>query len=147
MNNKKLISDNYSNEERGISDLFLNYFVFNKVNSCSNLFLLKLLFVSKMIIQKLLGDRTYNTTKMRFIESNNSLDLNHMKNEKDERKKYGLGVFSRRFSSEKSPTITVASLFSFFFVRLQSHSDWSTFLTIETTKTTKTIRPSPVSGN
>ena len=36
--------------------------------------------------------------------------------------------------------------FSFFFVRLQSHSDWATFLTIETTKTT-TIRPSPVSGN
>ena len=26
--------------------------------------------------------------------------------------------------------------FSFFFVRLQSHSDWATFLTIETTKTT-----------
>ena len=34
----------------------------------------------------------------------------------------------------------------FFSVRLQSHSDWATFLTIETTKTT-TIRPSPVSGN
>ena len=30
-----------------------------------------------------------------------------------------------------------------FFVRLQSHSDWATFLTIETTS----IRPSPVSGN
>ena len=42
--------------------------------------------------------------------------------------------FSRRFSSEKSPTITVASFFS---VILQSHSDWSNFLTIETTKTTK----------
>ena len=26
--------------------------------------------------------------------------------------------------------------FSFFFVRLQSHSDWATFFTIETTKTT-----------
>ena len=26
--------------------------------------------------------------------------------------------------------------FSFFFVRLQSHSEWATFLTIETTKTT-----------
>ena len=37
-------------------------------------------------------------------------------------------------------------VFSFFFVRLQSHSDWATFLTLETTKTT-TIRPSPVSGN
>ena len=36
--------------------------------------------------------------------------------------------------------------FCFFFVRLQSHSDWATFLTFETTKTT-TIRPSPVSGN
>ena len=34
----------------------------------------------------------------------------------------------------------------FFFVRLRSHSDWATFLTIETTKTTS-IRPSPVSGN
>ena len=55
-------------------------------------------------------------------------------------------VFSRRFSSEKCPTLTVASFFFFFFVRLQSHSDWATFLTIETTKTT-TIRPSPVSGN
>ena len=44
-------------------------------------------------------------------------------------------VFSRRFSSEKSPNTTVASFFSFFSVRLQSHSDWSTFLTIETTKT------------
>ena len=55
-------------------------------------------------------------------------------------------VFSRRFSSEKCPTLTVASFFSFFFVRLQSHSDWATFLTIETTKTT-TIRPSPVSDN
>ena len=42
-------------------------------------------------------------------------------------------VFSRRFSREKCPTLTVAS---FFFVRLQSHSDWATFLTIETTKTT-----------
>ena len=52
------------------------------------------------------------------------------------------GIFSRRFSSEKCPTLTVAS---FFFVRLQSHSDWATFLTIETTKPT-TIRPSPVSG-
>ena len=31
--------------------------------------------------------------------------------------------FSRRFSSEKCPTITVASFFFFFFVRLQSHSD------------------------
>ena len=57
-----------------------------------------------------------------------------------------LVVFSRRFSIEKCPTLTVASFFSFFFVRLQSHSDWATFLTIETTKTT-TIRPSPVSGN
>ena len=37
-------------------------------------------------------------------------------------------------------------LFLYFFVRLQSHSDWATFLTIETTKTT-TKRPSPVSGN
>ena len=55
-------------------------------------------------------------------------------------------IVSRRFSSEKCPTLTVASFFSFFFVRLQSHSDWATFLTIETTKTT-TIRPSPVSGN
>ena len=55
-------------------------------------------------------------------------------------------IFSRRFSGEKSQTITVASFFSFFFVRLQSHTDWATFLTIETTKTT-TIRPSPVSGN
>ena len=59
--------------------------------------------------------------------------------------KLNMVVFSRRFSSEKSPTITVASFFSFFSVRLQSHSDWATFLTIETTKTT-TIRPSPVSG-
>ena len=55
-------------------------------------------------------------------------------------------MFSRRFSREKCPTLTVASFFSFFFVRLQSHSDWATFLTIEATKTT-TIRPSPVSGN
>ena len=47
--------------------------------------------------------------------------------------------FSRRFSSERAPTITVASFF-FFFVRLQSHSDWSTLLTIETTKTTKAIK-------
>ena len=54
--------------------------------------------------------------------------------------------FSRRFSSEKTPTVTVARCFSFFFVRLQSHSDWATFLTVETTKAT-TIRPSPVSGN
>ena len=45
-------------------------------------------------------------------------------------------VFSRRFSREKCPTLTVASFFFFFFVRLQSHSDWATFLTIETTKTT-----------
>ena len=52
-------------------------------------------------------------------------------------------IFSRRFSREKCPTLTVAS---FFFVRLQSHSAWATFLTIETTKTTS-IRPSPVSGN
>ena len=37
--------------------------------------------------------------------------------------------------------------FSFFFVRLQSHSDWSTFLTTETTKTIKAVRPSPDSGN
>ena len=62
--------------------------------------------------------------------------------------------FCRRFSSEKCPTLTVASFlvgafleksarllqwlvfFLFFFVRLQSHSDWATFLTIETTKTT-----------
>ena len=51
--------------------------------------------------------------------------------------------FCRRFSREKCPTLTVAS---FFFVRLQSHSDWATFLTIDTTKTTS-IRPSPVSGN
>ena len=42
-------------------------------------------------------------------------------------------IFSRRFSREKCPTLEVAS---FFFVRLQSHSDWATFLTIETTKTT-----------
>ena len=55
-------------------------------------------------------------------------------------------IFSRRFSNEKCPTITVAGFFSFFFVRLQSHSDWTTFLKIETTKTT-TIRPRPVSGN
>ena len=55
-------------------------------------------------------------------------------------------IFSRRFSREKCPTLTVASFFSFFFVRLQFHSDWATFLTIETTKTTS-IRPSPVSGN
>ena len=53
------------------------------------------------------------------------------------------GFVSRRFPSEKCPTLTVAS---FFFVRLQSHSVWATFLTIETTKTTS-IRPSPVSGN
>ena len=51
-------------------------------------------------------------------------------------------VFSRHFSREKCPTLTVAS----FFVRLQFHSDWATFLTIETTKTT-TIRSSPVSRN
>ena len=56
-----------------------------------------------------------------------------------------LDVFSRRFSREKCPTLTVASFFPFF-VRLKSHSDWATFLTIETTKTT-TIRPNPVSGN
>ena len=37
-------------------------------------------------------------------------------------------------------------VFFLFFVRLQSHSDWATFLTIETTKIT-TIRPSLVSGN
>ena len=41
-------------------------------------------------------------------------------------------VFSRRFSREKCPTYSG----KFFFVRLQSHSDWATFLTIETTKTT-----------
>ena len=52
--------------------------------------------------------------------------------------------FSRRFSSEKCPTITVTS---FCFVKLQSHSDWSTFLTTETTKTTKAVRPRPDSGN
>ena len=58
-----------------------------------------------------------------------------------------MAIFSRRFSREKCPTLTVACFFFFFFfVRLQSHSDWATFLTIETTKTT-TIRPSPVSGN
>ena len=56
------------------------------------------------------------------------------------------GIFSRRFSSEKSPAITVANFF-LFSVRLQSHSDWSTFLTTETTKTTKAIRQSPVSGS
>ena len=62
-----------------------------------------------------------------------------------------VGAFSLK---EKSPTITVGSFlvgaflrksarllqwlvfFLFFFVRLQSHSDWATFLTIETTKTT-----------
>ena len=43
-------------------------------------------------------------------------------------------------------TITVTSFFSFF-VKLQSHSDWSTFLTTKTTKTTKAVRPSPDSGN
>ena len=42
-------------------------------------------------------------------------------------------IFSRRFSREKCPTLTVASYSS----RLQSHSDWATFLTIETTETTK----------
>ena len=36
----------------------------------------------------------------------------------------------------KSARLTMASFFSFFFVRLQSHSDWAIFLTIETTKTT-----------
>ena len=50
---------------------------------------------------------------------------------------FTLSVFSRRFSREKCPTLTVASFFFlFFFVRLQSHSDWAIFLTIETTKTT-----------
>ena len=45
----------------------------------------------------------------------------------------------------KSARLLQWLVFFFFFVRLQSHSDWATFLTIETTKTT-TIRPSPVSG-
>ena len=54
-------------------------------------------------------------------------------------------VFSRRFSREKCPTLTEASFF-LFFSSDYNLSDWATFLTIETTKTT-TIRPSPVSGN
>ena len=49
-------------------------------------------------------------------------------------------IFSRRFSSEKCPTLTVAS---FFFVRLQSHSDWATFLTIETTKICEKVQKGP----
>ena len=53
--------------------------------------------------------------------------------------------FSRRFPNEKCPTITVSSFF-FFFSSDYNLSDWATFLTIETTKTT-TIRQSPVSGN
>ena len=47
----------------------------------------------------------------------------------------------------KSDRLLQWLFFSFFFVRLQFHSDWATFLTIETTKTTKAIRPSPVTGN
>ena len=45
-------------------------------------------------------------------------------------------VFSRRFSREKARLLQWLVFFSFFSVRLQSHSDWATFLTIETTKTT-----------
>ena len=52
-------------------------------------------------------------------------------------------VFSRRFSREKCPTITVAS---FFFVRLQSHSDWTTFLTIETTSIRGQVRSAEISA-
>ena len=36
----------------------------------------------------------------------------------------------------KSARLLQWLVFFFFFVRLQSHSDWATFLTIETTKTT-----------
>ena len=74
--------------------------------------------------------------------NNKVLIIFHLKREKNLLPAF-IDVFSRRFSSEECPNLTVASLF---FVRLQSHSDWATFLTINTTKTT-TIRPSPVSGN
>ena len=40
------------------------------------------------------------------------------------------------FLGKSARPYSVASFFFFFFVRLQSHSDWATFLTIETTKTT-----------
>ena len=48
-------------------------------------------------------------------------------------------VFNRRFPSEKSPTITVANFFLFFSSDYNPHPDWSTFLTTETTKTTKAL--------
>ena len=52
------------------------------------------------------------------------------------------------FLVTRARIIPVVSFFLFlFFIRPQSHSDWSIFLTIETTRTTKAIRPSPISGN
>ena len=43
---------------------------------------------------------------------------------------YSLSIFSRRFSSEKSPTITVASFFFFFFVKPQTSSCMYHFLAV-----------------
>ena len=45
-----------------------------------------------------------------------------------------VGAFLRK--SARLLQWLVFIFFIFFFVRLQSHSDWATFLTIETTKTT-----------
>ena len=60
-----------------------------------------------------------------------------------------MGLFQREKMSKISKMVFLVGAFLVkrarlqwlvFFVRLQSHSDWSTFLTIETTKTTKGIR-------
>ena len=51
--------------------------------------------------------------------------------------------FSRRFSSEKCPTLTVASFFLFFFVRPQTSSRMYHFLQ----KLIKLLRPSPANAN
>ena len=48
-----------------------------------------------------------------------------------------IGVFLvGAFLGKSARLVQWLVFFSFFFVRLQSHSDWATFLTIETTKTT-----------
>ena len=46
------------------------------------------------------------------------------------------GLLVGAFLGKSAQLLQWLVFFSFFFVRLQSHSDWATFLTIETTKTT-----------
>ena len=92
-------------------------------------------------------EKNFRKLRKKVFSKKNVLRFLSLRYSADFRRSRIVFFFSRRFSREKFPTLTVASFFfSFFFVRLQSHSDWATFLTIETTKTT-TIRPSPVSGN